>query len=147
MPGIHKNMTMSFRPNEWEKALIEQRAELSGLLKKDFITRSCIYSNIVVVGKKENIERIVNELKSLQYVMKEIVGQLKSGDFFMSKESYREMKMDIFATAVTVVDILNGASYLFDSVSDVDNEHWKIDLEQELKQLDDALKNTEQGDF
>ena len=56
MPGIHKDSTMAFRPSAWQKAMIEQRAALSGLNKKDFIARSCIYSNIVVVGKRENIQ-------------------------------------------------------------------------------------------
>lgn len=52
MPGVHKNNTISFRPSEWERINIEERAALSGMAKKDFITRSCIYSNICVVGKK-----------------------------------------------------------------------------------------------
>ena len=50
----HKEPTISFRPSAWERAIIEQRATLSGMYKKDFIARSCVYSNIVVVGKKED---------------------------------------------------------------------------------------------
>jgi hypothetical protein len=33
---------------------IEERAEASSMYKKDFIARSCIYSNIVVFGKREH---------------------------------------------------------------------------------------------
>lgn len=55
MPGKHNYPTISFRPSSWERALIEERADASGMYKKDFITRSCIYSNIVVVGKKEHV--------------------------------------------------------------------------------------------
>lgn len=62
MPGKHKEPTIAFRPSAWARAIIEQRAALSGIYKKDFITRSCVYSNIVVVGKKENIQRIVESL-------------------------------------------------------------------------------------
>lgn len=70
MPGKHKNSTIAFRPSEWARAVIDQRAELSGIYKKDFITRSCVYSNIVMVGKKENIQRIVDSLQEMQIVMK-----------------------------------------------------------------------------
>ncbi len=115
----------------WQRALIEERAALSGYHKKDFIARSCIYSNIVVVGKQENIKRIVDSLQEMQYVMREIARQLQSGDFSLSEDAYKEMKEDYLAMAVTVVDIVNGAAYLFDMSPDTDNQHWKADLELE----------------
>ncbi len=115
----------------WQRALIEERAALSGYHKKDFIARSCIYSNIVVVGKQENIKRIVDSLQEMQYVMREIARQLQSGDFSLSEDAYKEMKEDYLAMAVTVVDIVNGAAYLFDKIPDADNQHWKADLELE----------------
>lgn len=109
----HKNPTLSFRPSPWERALIEERASMSGMLKKDFIARSCIYSNIVVVGKKENIQNIVDATENLIDVFMDIVGQLKSGDVSFSQEIYTDIKNDALATAITIVDILNGAAYLF----------------------------------
>ncbi len=82
MPGKHKDITIAFRPSEWASAVIEQRAALSGMYKKDFITRSGVYSNIIVVGKRENIQRIVDALQEMQMVMREIAGQIQSGSFF-----------------------------------------------------------------
>lgn len=82
MQGKHKDTTIDFRPSEWASAVIEQRAALSGMYKKDFITRSCVYSNIIVVGKRENIQRIVDALQEMQMVMREIAGQIQSGSFF-----------------------------------------------------------------
>lgn len=131
MPGKHKDPTISFRASGWQKALIEERAALSGHSKKDFIARSCIYSNIVVVGKQENIKRIVDALQEMQCTMKEIVRQLQSDDFSLSEDVYKEMKQDYLAMAITVVDIVNGAAYLFDKIPDADNQHWKADLELE----------------
>ena len=131
MPGKHKKTTMSFRPSEWQRALVEERAALSGHHKKDLIAWSCIYSNIMVVGKQENIKRIVDSLQEMQYVMKEIAGQLESGDFFLSGDSYQELRQDYLAFVVTVVDIINGAAYLFDKMPGRDNQHWKADLEVE----------------
>ena len=138
MAKQHKDNTISFRPSSWQRALIEKRAELSGHNKKDFIARSCIYSNIVVVGTKENIKCIVDELQSMKYLIKEIAGQIESDDFSLSDETYESLKMDYLALLITSVDILNGAAYLFEKVPDNDNQHWKVDLE--LEELREALQ-------
>lgn len=131
MPGKHNNPTISFRPSSWERALIEERADDSGMYKKDFITRSCIYSNIVVFGKKEYVQHIVDELRETQLVIKEVAEQIQSGNFSLSDESYRELKEDYLAFAITMVDILNGAAYLFDKKPNLDSRHWKEALELE----------------
>ena len=81
MPGQHSNPTIAFRPTQWERAMIEARVKASGLYKKDFIARSCIYSNIVVVGTKQRVQYLVEELRETQIVMKEITEQILSGDF------------------------------------------------------------------
>lgn len=131
MPGKHKEPTIAFRPSAWERAVIEQRAALSGMYKKDFIARSCVYSNIVVVGKKENIQRIVDALQEMQVTMKEIAGQLQSGNFSLTDNSYQELKMDYLALVVTVIDIINGAAYLFDKKATSKDSCWKDSLEVE----------------
>ena len=131
MPGKHKEPTIAFRPSAWARAIIEQRAALSGIYKKDFITRSCVYSNIVVVGKKENIQRIVESLQEMQMVMREIAGQVQSGDFSLSEESYQELKRDYLALVVTIADIVDGAAYLFDREPPANRRNWKAELELE----------------
>ena len=132
MPSHHKgHPTIAFRPSAWAKAIIEQRAALSGLHKKDFITRSCVYSNIVVVGKAENIRRIVDEVQEMKIMMSEIAGQIQSGDFVLSDESYAELKEDYLALAITLVDILDGAAYLFDKELPKNRRNYKAELELE----------------
>ncbi len=131
MPGRHKDTTIAFRPSAWARAIIEQRASLCGIYKKDFITRCCVYANIVVVGKKENIQRIVDSLQEMQGIMKEIAGQIQSGGFSLSEESYQELKKDYLALAVTVVDIVDGAAYLFEKEPSANRRNWKAELELE----------------
>lgn len=132
MPSHHKgHPTIAFRPSEWARALIDQRAALSGLYKKDFITRSCVYSNIVVVGKEENIQRIVDAVQELRTVMIEIAGQIQSGDFILSDESYEELKQDYLALAITLVEILDGAAYLFEKKPPENRRNYKAELELE----------------
>ena len=113
MPGVHKNNTISFRPSEWERINIEERAALSGMAKKDFITRSCIYSNICVVGTKNNIQKIVDAVEEMKNVVSEIASRETTGDFPLSGDSFREMSLRYTAMCLAIVDILDGASYLF----------------------------------
>ena len=145
MPGKHKNETIAFRPSPWAKAIIEQRAALSGMYKKDFLTRSCVYSNIVVVGTKENIQRIVNSLQEMQDVMKNIANQINSGNIQLNSDSYEELKTDFLALAITVAEIANGAAYLFNKSPPDNPRDWKAELELEqyrhvLEQEQDKLK-------
>ena len=143
MPGKHKDRTLSFRTSTWARALIEQRAALSGIHKKDFITRSCVYSNIVVVGKKENIQIIVDVLQEMQMVMKDIAGQIQSGGFSLSEKSYQELKEDYLALVITVLDIVDGAAYLFQKEPPSDRRNWKAELE--LEQLRHVLEQEEKS--
>lgn len=56
MSSKHKNKTISFRITEAERKQIEARIIASGMMKKDYFIRSCIYNYncICVVGKKES---------------------------------------------------------------------------------------------
>ena len=132
MPSHHKgHPTIAFRPSVWARAIIEERAALSGLYKKDFITRSCVYSTIVIVGKAENIQRIVDKVDEMRITMNEIAGQIQSGDFVLSDESYAELKEDYLALAITLVDILDGAAYLFEKEPPKNRRNYKAELELE----------------
>lgn len=114
MPGQHKNPTISFRPTERERIEIETRIALSGMQKRQYIIHACIYANIVVVGRKENIQRIVDSVENMRQSMIEIAGQFQKGAVSLSVEGWGEMKMECIAVANTIVDILNGAAYLFE---------------------------------
>lgn len=63
--------------------------------------------------------------------MREIAGQIQSGDFSLSEKSYQELKEDYLALAVTVVDIVDGAAYLFDKEPPSMRRNWKAELELE----------------
>lgn len=146
MPGIHKNGTIAFRPSEWQKHLIDERAELSGMLKKDFITRSCLFNSIIVTGTKENINRIVASVQEMEAVLIEIAGMLleHSGDFPLEAETVKAIRDDYLATVITIVEILDGAAYLFHKGVPNRDKNWKASLEEEqfrhILQMDSAKK-------
>ena len=65
MSNQHKNPTISFHVSEYERKAIEARILASGMMKKDYFVRSCIYNRICVVGKKETIYPLVEVLRKL----------------------------------------------------------------------------------
>lgn len=129
LPAKHKDPTIAFRTSSWERALIDERALLSGLHKKDFISRSCIYSNIVVTGTRENIDRIVGELQVMESVLLEVAAQMKCGNLSLSAESFEEMRTEFLALIITTLDIMKGAAYLFHINSPTEEIDWKRQLE------------------
>ena len=124
MPGIHKNKTVAFRPSKCERIMIEEKALLSGLTKKDFITRSCINSKICVVGSMENIRYILDAIREMRYSLIEIGERLSSeklaegggnaGEFPRSNNSFIEMSLRHAVLYSIIVDVLDGSAYLFD---------------------------------
>ena len=66
-PNTKKNLplTISFRISDAERNQIEARILASGMMKKDYFIRSCIYNRICVVGKKETIYPLVQTVNAL----------------------------------------------------------------------------------
>lgn len=133
MPKIHKYGTVSFRPSDWERVQIEERAAMSGLHKKDFIARSCIYSNICVVGSRDNIQRIVNAVEEMRNVMGELASSISAGSFPLSADAFQDMSMHYTALCLTLVEILNGAAYLFEK--EVPSAALEVDKRERLSQF------------
>ena len=65
MSGTHKYPTISFRISPREREEIEAKIFTSGMKKKDYFVRSCIYNRVCVVGKKETVYQIVERLQEM----------------------------------------------------------------------------------
>ena len=72
MSKSHRNPTINFHIANWEREEIEAKIIASGLSKRDYFVRSCIYNRVCVVGKKELIYKLVQELQTMQMVIKEV---------------------------------------------------------------------------
>ena len=124
MPGIHKNKKVAFRPSKCARIMIEEKALLSGLTKKDFMTRSCINSKICVVGSMENIRYILDAIREMRYSLIETGERLSSeklaegggnaGELPLSNDTLIEMSLRYAILCSIIVDILDGGAYLFD---------------------------------
>ena len=113
MSGVHKYPTISFRISPRERDEIEAKIKASGMQKKDCFVRSCIYNKVCVVGKKEVIYQLVEELQLMQYNIAEILKQFEEQEILLSDEGLEQMKNDCLDMLKAIIWMLDGAKYLW----------------------------------
>ena len=122
MSNVHKNPTISFRVSDDERREIEAKIKVSGMMKKDYFVRSCIYNHVCVVGKKENIYPLVEELHSMQILLKEVAEQFQDGNAILSEEGFEDMKTDFTNMIKALIWMLDGAKYLWMGKEEADKQ-------------------------
>lgn len=121
MSGVHKNPTISFRVTENERRLIETKIIASGMNKKDYFARSCIYNRVCVVGKKETVYRLVEEVREMQTVIQDVAEQLRQETTSLTSEGLQEMQTDFTNMLQAILWMLDGARYLWEGVDTCKN--------------------------
>ena len=121
MSGVHKYPTISFRISPREREEIEAKIFASGMKKKDYFVRSCIYNRVCVVGKKEVIYRLVEELQNMQTNISEVVKQFEQQAVTLSSEGLEDMRNDCMDMLQAIISMLDGAKYLWQGVQ-IDKE-------------------------
>lgn len=123
MSNVHKNQTISFRPSPYERKEIEARIKASGLSKKIFYTRSCLYDRICVVGKKETILPLVDEVELLYHRLLDLEQNIISfdnqkiipKDVALFQDEINELQEDFTAMLKALISLLDDAKYLWES--------------------------------
>lgn len=113
MSGTHKYPTISFRISPREREEIEAKIFVSGMKKKDYFVRSCIYNHVCVVGKKETVYQIVEKLQEMQSRMEELAEQIKGEKLEVTTEEIRELQTSYEDMLKAVLWMLDGAKYLW----------------------------------
>ncbi|NBJ95130.1 plasmid mobilization protein [Parablautia muri] len=113
MSGTHKYPTISFRISPREREEIEAKIFASGMKKKDYFVRSCIYNHVCVVGKKETVYQIVEKLQEMQSRMEELAGQIKGERPEVATEEIRELQTAYEDMLKAILWMLDGAKYLW----------------------------------
>lgn len=113
MSGVHKHPTISFRVSDREREMIEAKILASGMQKKDYFVRSCIYSRICVVGKKEVIYQLVEELQNMQTNLSELVKQLEQQEVTLTADGLEDIRNDCMDMLQAIIAMLDGAKYLW----------------------------------
>ena len=118
MSNKHKNPTISFRITDAERKQIEARILASGMMKKDYFVRSCIYNRICVVGKKETIYPLVQTINALYLQLLEMQKAFTSTgatpDILPSLEAIRDLQTEYTNMLTAIIDLLDGAKYLWE---------------------------------
>ena len=121
MSGVHKYPTISFRVSDREREMIEAKILASGMQKKDYFVRSCIYNRICVVGKKAVIYQLVEELQNMQTNLSEPVKQLEQQEVTLTADGLEDMRNDCMDILQAIIAMLDGAKYLWQGVQ-IDKE-------------------------
>ncbi len=117
MSNQHKNPTISFRITDAERKQIEARILASGMMKKDYFVRSCIYNRICVVGKKETIYPLVQTVNAfyLQLLeMQKAFTTTNTSHTPPSSEDIKELQTEYTNMLTAIIDLLDGAKYLWE---------------------------------
>lgn len=118
MSNQHKNPTISFRITDAERKQIEARIIASGMMKKDYFVRSCIYNRICVVGKKETIYPLVQTVNALYLQLLEMQKVFTtpdcSPDTLPSSEAIKELQTEYTNMLTAIIALLDGAKYLWE---------------------------------
>ena len=114
MSGTHKYPTISFRISPREREEIEAKIFTSGMKKKDYFVRSCIYNRVCVVGRKELIYQLVEELKIMQTNIREVTEQFEQAEATLSAEGLQDMRNDCLDMLKAILWMLDGARYLWE---------------------------------
>ena len=123
LSNVHKNQTISFRPSPYERKEIEARIKASGLSKKIFYTRSCLYDRICVVGKKETVLPLVAEVELLYHRLLDLEQNIFSfnsqeiipKDVALFHDEINELQEDFTAMLKALISLLDNAKYLWES--------------------------------
>lgn len=114
MSGVHKYPTISFRISPREREEIEAKILASGMSKKDYFVRSCIYNRVCVVGRKELIYQLVEELKIMQTNIREVTEQFEQAEVTLSADGLQDMRNDCLDMLKAILWMLDGARYLWE---------------------------------
>lgn len=113
MPGVHKKQTISFRVSDIERAQIDANIKVSGMTKQNYFVKSCIYNRICVVGKKETIYPLVEELKTMQKNLVDLSHQIEKDEGVIDSEELTNLEEQYKAMLSAIIKMLGAAEYLW----------------------------------
>lgn len=113
MSGTHKYPTISFRISPRERQEIEAKIFASGMKKKDYFIRSCIYNRVCVVGQKETVYQIVEKLQDMEKHLTELAEDFTENKAEFTVQELEETKESYLDLLKAVLWMLDGAKYLW----------------------------------
>lgn len=118
MSNQHKRPTISFRIRDAERRQIEAHILASGMMKKDYFVRSCIYNRICVIGKKETIYPLVQTVNALYLQLLEMQKAFaeycehQTLNNLTTCNEIQELQTDYNDMLTAIIVLFDGAKYL-----------------------------------
>lgn len=100
-----RNKTITFRLSEHEKRFLEAKIEASNVKKTEYYARACLYNRIVVVGKREHIDRLIDELQEMELHLKILLDEIQDGNIQKEKEEIMRIKEEYIAMVTAIYEI------------------------------------------
>lgn len=122
MSRTHKYPTISFRISPRERQEIEAKILASGMKKKDYFIRSCIYNRVCVVGKEETVYRIVEKLQEMETHLSELANQITENQPEATTKELEQIKEEYLDLLKAVLWMLDGAKYLWQEKGNAPNK-------------------------
>lgn len=109
--------TICFRTTRREREEIEAKILASGMTKNNYFVHSCINNRVCVVGRKELVYQLVQELKDMQANIREITEQFEQQEANISAENITGLRNDCLDMLKAILWMLDGAKYLWEGES------------------------------
>ncbi len=90
-----RNIIVNFRVTPEEKRLLDNRIELSGLMKSDFFIQSCLYQKIITYGNVKTFDAIRKKLCTVEKHLSEI-------------EKSDELDFEVLESLRTILEMFEG---------------------------------------
>ena len=108
MSNQHKHPTISFRISDAERKQIEARILASGMMKKDYFVRSCIYNPLVQPVLALHLQLLEMQKSFIECCEHQALNSLPTSD------EIKELQTDYNNLLTAIIDLLDGAKYLWE---------------------------------
>lgn len=107
-----RNKTITFRLSEKEKSFLDARIQASNLKKTDYYVRACLYNQIVVVGKREHIDRLIEQLHEMELMLKVLLEEVQIGNDKRVCNEIQRVKDDYISMVEAIYEIAKAGNQI-----------------------------------
>lgn len=113
MSGLDKNRkrnkVVAFRVTPQEYNTLEARIAVSGLKKNKYYIDSCLYGRVVVVGSRQNIDRLIDTVNEMELMLKILADEIKQGEHIKALEKICEVKDEYCSMLASIIELMHEA--------------------------------------
>lgn len=113
MSGLDKNRkrnkVVAFRVTPQEYKTLEARIAVSGLKKNKYYIDSCLYGRVVVVGSRQNIDRLIDTVNEMELMLKILADEIKQGEHIKTLEKICEVKDEYCSMLASIIELMHEA--------------------------------------